>query len=237
MSHNRTLQIEALQSFKKPEPEFLKDKECLICLESMDLEMNQLVKLPCGCANSAYHIPCIVQLLQSGENKNFCPHCKTKYTILLEQRVTIQQVVPLGIVRQELNLDSRIKNDVQKLLFHLLINSIMNIINIYVSRDYDGYNKYIELQVLMLFYFLKVFCNFCSLGYSKNNIDKIEIILVVSYVYQTTIFVFLIYTLAIIKNDNLTSVLLANNFLLAFMDFTFRMFVEYRMNARVIADV
>jgi hypothetical protein len=113
----------------------------------------------------------------------------------------------------------------------------MNIINIYVSRDYDGYNKYIELQVLMLFYFLKVFCNFCSLGYSKNNIDKIEIILVVSYVYQTTIFVFLIYTLAIIKNDNLTSVLLANNFLLAFMDFTFRMFVEYRMNARVIADV
>jgi hypothetical protein len=203
----------------------------------MDLEMNQLVKLPCGCANSAYHIPCIVQLLQSGENKNFCPHCKTKYTILLEQRVTIQQVVPLQIIRQDLNLDSRIKNDVQKLLFHLLINSIMNIINIYVSRDYDGYNKYIELQVLMLFYFLKVFCNFCSLGYSKNNIDKIEIILVVSYVYQTTIFVFLIYTLAIIKNDNLTSVLLANNFLLAFMDFTFRMFVEYRMNARVIADV
>jgi hypothetical protein len=237
MSHNRTLQIEALRSFEPPSKDFLKDKECLICLETMDLEMNQLVKLPCGCANSAYHIPCIVQLLQSGENKNFCPHCKTKYTILLEQRVTIQQVVPLQIIRQDLNLDSRIKNDVQKLLFHLLINSIMNIINIYVSRDYDGYNKYIELQVLMLFYFLKVFCNFCSLGYSKNNIDKIEIILVVSYVYQTTIFVFLIYTLAIIKNDNLTSVLLANNFLLAFMDFTFRMFVEYRMNARVIADV
>jgi len=202
--------------------------------------MNQLVKLPCGCANSAYHIPCIIQLLESGENKNFCPHCKTKYTIRLEQRVTIQQVVPvdqLGIIRQELINDSRIKNNVQILLFHLLINSIMNIISIFVSRDYRGYNNYSELQVLMLFYFLKVFCNFCSLGYSKNNIEKKETILIFSYVYQITIFGLTIYTLAIIKNDNLTAVLLANNMLLVIIDVVFRVFVEYKMNNRVIQGV
>jgi len=202
--------------------------------------MNQLVKLPCGCANSAYHIPCIIQLLESGDNKNFCPHCKTKYTIRLEQRVTIQQVVPvdqLGIIRQELINDFRIKNNAQILLFHLLINSIMNIISIFVSRDYRGYNNYDELQVLMLFYFLKVFCNFCSLGYSKNNIEKKETILIFSYVYQITIFGLTIYTLAIIKNDNLTAVLLANNTLLVIIDVAFRVFVEYKMNNRVIQGV
>lgn len=235
MNNLRT--IEALRSFEKPVPDFVKDKECLICLESMDLEMNQLVKLPCGCANSAYHIPCIIQLLESGDNKNFCPHCKTKYTIRLEQRVTIQQVVPLQIIRQDLINDSRIKNNVQILLFHLLINSIMNIISIFVSRDYRGYNNYSELQVLMLFYFLKVFCNFCSLGYSKNNIEKKETILIFSYVYQITIFGLTIYTLAIIKNDNLTAVLLANNMLLVIIDVVFRVFVEYKMNNRVIQGV
>jgi Zn ribbon nucleic-acid-binding protein len=237
MSQNRTLQIEALQSFEKPDTYFLKDKECLICLETLDLEMNVLVKLPCGCANSAYHIPCIIQLLESGDNKNFCPHCKTKYTIRLEQRVTIQQVVPLGIAQQEINRDSRIKNNVQILIFHLLINSIMNIISIYVSRDYREYNKYEELHALLLFYFLKVFCNFFSLGYSKNNIDKIENILVVSYVYQTTVSGLLIYTLAIIKNSKLTTVLLTNNLILVIMDVAFRAFIECGMNNRVIADL
>jgi hypothetical protein len=75
------------------------------------------------------------------------------------------------------------------------------------------------------------------LGYSKNNIDKIETILVVSYVYQTTVFGLLIYTLAIIKNENLTTVLLANNMLLVIIDVAFRAFVEYKMNNRVIQDV
>jgi len=113
----------------------------------------------------------------------------------------------------------------------------MNIISIFVSRDYRRYNNYNELQVLMLFYFLKVFCNFCSLGYSKNNIEKKETILIFSYVYQITIFGLTIYTLAIIKNDNLTTVLLANNMLLVIIDVAFRVFVEYKMNNRVAQDV
>ena len=72
--------------------------------------------------------------------------------------------------------------------------------------------------------------------FEKHNIDKIEIILVVSYVYQTTIFVFLIYTLAIIKNSKLTTVLLTNNLILVIMDVAFRAFIECGMN-RVTQDV
>ena len=53
---------------KKPDKDFIQDKECLICLES--LEINKIVKLPCECSNSVYHISCIIKLLQSGVNKN-----------------------------------------------------------------------------------------------------------------------------------------------------------------------
>jgi hypothetical protein len=74
--------MDSLQIFEKPDPNFLKDKECLICLEPMmDLEMNLIVKLPCGCANSAYHMNCILQLLESGKNKNFCPCVPCNYIV------------------------------------------------------------------------------------------------------------------------------------------------------------
>ena len=53
--NNETI-ISSLHNFKKPNKNFLKDKECLICLESIDLELQELVKLPCECANSVYHI-------------------------------------------------------------------------------------------------------------------------------------------------------------------------------------
>jgi len=54
-------------------------KECLICLESIDIEEQKLIKLPCNCSNSVYHISCITLFLNSGNNKNFCPHCKNIY--------------------------------------------------------------------------------------------------------------------------------------------------------------
>ena len=31
---------------KCPDKEFIQDKECLICLESIDIETNKIVKLP-----------------------------------------------------------------------------------------------------------------------------------------------------------------------------------------------
>ena len=84
-----------LQKFEKPDTGFLKDKECLICLESLDdLESNKFVQLPCKCSNSVYHIDCIVKLINSGDNKNFCPHCKTKYEIPFKIKAARNQIVP-----------------------------------------------------------------------------------------------------------------------------------------------
>ena len=213
------MEEEALQRFIKPDKEFLKDKECLICLEPMDLEMNQIVKLPCGCANSAYHIPCIVKLLASGNNKNFCPHCKAEYIFL-------PQVVPLPVVPLT-----------HIMMVHLLSNTCMNIINIAVSRSCPKYNLHAEFQVLMLFYFLKLFLNFCMLAYAKTDIEKIETTLVYSYVYQTVLFGFLIYILAKIKNDSFLTALWVNNLLFGIIDFAFRIVLECKMRNRVLQSV
>ena len=216
------MEEEALQRFIKPDKEFLKDKECLICLEPMDIEMNQIVKLPCGCANSAYHILCIVKLLASGKNKNFCPHCKTEYNLLPKQH----DVVPVPVVPFPVVPLTHI------MMAHLLSNTLMNIINIAVSRSYPNYNKQPEFQVLILFYFLKLFLNFCMLVYAKNDI---ETALVYSYVYQTVLFGFLIYVLAKIKNDSFLAALLANNLLFGITDLAFRFVLEYKMRNRVVS--
>jgi hypothetical protein len=211
------MEEQALQRFIKPDKEFLKDKECLICLEPMDLEMNQIVKLPCGCANSAYHIPCIVKLLESGNNKNFCPHCKTEYIFL---PTLVVPVVPVPFLTHIM-------------LAHLLFNTLMNIINIAVSRSCPEYNRYAEFQVLMLFYFLKIFLNFCILVYVKTDIEKIQTVLVYSYVYQTVLFGFLIYILVKIKND--VTALWVNNLLFGITDLAFRFILEYKMRNRVVS--
>lgn len=208
------MEEEALQRFIKPDKEFLKDKECLICLEPMELETNQIVKLPCGCANSAYHIPCIVKLLASGKNKNFCPHCKAEYIFL-------PQVVPLPVVPLT-----------HIMMVHLLSNTLMNIINIAVSRSYPNYNVHEEFQVLMLFYFLKLFLNFWILVYAKPDIQTA---LVYSYVYQTVLFGFLIYILAKIKNDSFLTALWVNNLLFGMIDFAFRFVLECKMRNRVVS--
>ena len=234
---------DALQRFKKPEKEFLKEKECLICLEPMDIEMNriemnriemnqiemnriemnQIVMLPCGCANSAYHIPCILQLLASGENKNFCPHCKTEYNLFLKPVVVQPVIQPVNLSHQFTHI----------LLVHLISNTLMNIINICVSRSYPNYNREAEFQVLMLFYFLKLFINFSMLVYAKNDFERIETVLVYSYVYQTVLIGLLIYILAKIKNDSFMTALLVNNLLFGITDLAYRFVVEYKLRNRV----
>ena len=144
--------ISILQSFEKPEPEFIKEKECLICLEPFDLEANQHVMLPCKCANSVYHIGCILLLLNSGQNKNFCPHCKSNYEIPLQ----VQVIIPL--VQQPQIL--QVTNFTLILMIHILSNSIMNVINIVVSRYCVLPNINEAFQVLILFYFGKLFFNY-----------------------------------------------------------------------------
>lgn len=225
---------EALQKFEKPDTDFLKDKECLICLEPMDLEMNQIVMLPCKCANSAYHIPCITKLLQSGENKNFCPHCKGKYKIAFEQMVAMQNNHLIRIENANQIHELRISSFIKILLFHLVSNSTMNIIGISVSMSHPEYTKHIELHVLIFFYFLKLFFNYGMLIYSKNNIDKIETVLACSYVFQAVVFGFLLYSSIIMKQNYFSVILIVNNVLFGLVDLAFRYVVEYKMKNRVV---
>lgn len=237
-TQKETLYKRVLQSFEKPDNDFLNDKECLICLESMSLvSMDQIVKLPCGCANSAYHILCITQLLQSGENKNFCPHCKTKYALVLEPVFSGQQVVPHPNYQNNLLL--RIEQAIQAqqfahiMMIHLISNTTMNIINLCVIRGYPNYNTETLFPVLFMFYFLKIFLNFCIFLYSKNDIYKIEVGLVFSYSYQAIVFGWLAFAISKIKSKYFSTILLVNNLLLGLADFLFRLVVEYRMTNSV----
>lgn len=224
--------ISILQKFKKPDNNFLKDKECLICLESFDLESNKFVQLPCKCSNSTYHIDCIIKLINSGDNKNFCPHCKRIYEIPPIQ-ATGNQVVPYNVINIQLdNIPinyEQIKNFTRILVFHIISNSIMNVINIVTSRNFADNNNPEELQVLMLFYFLKLFFNYLMLMYSKSNIERIEDSLVCSYMFQTIFFGLLIYTLTKIKFDDNSLILLLNNVFFGFGDVTYRIILEYKM--------
>ena len=221
--------ITILQQFEKPNADFIKDKECLICLEPNDIEALKIVMLPCKCSNSVYHIDCIVKFLQSGQQKNFCPHCKGKYEIQLEEQ--IQHLIPVNTNPQNQEIIGGKFTHI--LVVHILSNSIMNVVNVVVARDCADYNNPEELQVLMLFYFLKLFFNYCIFMYSKNNIDRIEDCLVYSYVFQTVLFFFLIYTLTKIKNDDNSTVLILNNVLLSLIDVTFRIILEYKTQNRV----
>ncbi len=234
--------ISILQNFEKPDENFFKDKECLICLEVFDLESNKFVQLPCKCSNSAYHIDCILQLLHSGVNKNFCPHCKSIYEIPLQVQqipVTMHQILPYNnIINIQLGPDinyEQIRNFTHILVCHIISNSIMNIINIVVSRDWVEVSSLPELQALILFYFCKLFFNYCILMYSKNNINKIEDCLVYSYVFQTVLFCFFVYALTKIKNDDNSTILIVNNVLFSFGDLTFRVIIEYKIRNTVNA--
>ena len=233
--NNDEHKISILQQFEKPEHNFIKDKECLICLDPFDLEANQHVMLPCKCANSTYHIGCIVLLLNSGQNKNFCPHCKANYEIPLPE--PIHQLINLTQIQQRAHQlqNLQITNLTHILVAHIISNSIMNIINIVAARTAVETNTDEGLQVLILFYFCKIFFNYCILMYSRNNIDKIEDCLVYSYTYQMVIFGILIYSLTKIKNDGNFIILIANNVFLSFGDIIFRIIIEYRMTNTVVA--
>ncbi len=218
--NNETI-ISSLQNFKKPDKNFVKNKECLICLESIDLELQQLVKLPCECANSVYHIKCIIQLLNSGQNKNFCPHCKTNYNIQQQQQIAV------------VNNNERIKMFVTILYIHILSNSLMNIINISESRDYPQEDANIVSKILLILYFCKLLINACIIFALKGEEEKIESYLSLSYILQTSIFILFICLISSVKRDYNSIVLLINNIFFYFGDLGFRLAMEYRVLNRV----
>jgi hypothetical protein len=258
--------ISNLDNFTKPDKEFIQDKECLICLESIDIETNKIVKLPCQCKYSVYHIICIIKLLHSGQNKNFCPHCKTIYICPINPINPINLVLPSNQVHpfrgrnlEELDLPIHtnplhyyeymvINRDIQQIneiytsqlisfsqimLFHVVVNTLMNIINISVSSNHVEYYQNPTFQVLALFYFCKIVFNIFFVIYSKNNIDKIETCLIYSYTYQIVILGLLIYLLVKIKYNYNCTMLIINNILFSFIDLIFRLIVEYKLNNRI----
>ena len=160
--------ITILQNFQKPEASFLQDKECLICLETFDLELNKIVKLPCGCSNSVYHINCIIQFLKSGTSKNFCPHCKINYNILQP----VLEDPP--VLNNNNNNNNDIRMFVTILYIHILSNSIMNVINISESREYPQEDANIVSKLLLICYFCKLLVNICIVCKIRANIEKIE---------------------------------------------------------------
>ena len=88
-----------LEKFIVLDKTLIKDKECIICLESLSNDVESataiIIMLPCKCANSSYHIACIRQLLMSGQNKNFCPHCRTNYDVSEQQPILGQRQQPI----------------------------------------------------------------------------------------------------------------------------------------------
>jgi hypothetical protein len=130
-------------------------------------------------------------------------------------------------VEQQQNL--QVTNFTHILVAHILSNSIMNITNIVAARTAVETNREEILQVLIMFYFCKLFFNYCILMYSKSHIEKIEDCLVFSYFYQMVLFGLLIYSLTKMKNDINFIVLIVNNVLLGFGDLTFRIIIECKM--------
>ena len=129
--------ILSLKHFEKPDKDFVKDKDCLICLESVDTEsLHKIVKLPCNCNNSVYHIKCIIRFLQSGINKNFCPHCKKEYDINQHNDQPINQVLP-----NEENNEEALIREIKEELEYTPINYLL--LGVF-EDDYSISNYYIE---------------------------------------------------------------------------------------------
>jgi len=245
--------ITALEKFKKPDKDFIKDKECLICLELLEinLESNKIVKLPCECTSSVYHITCIIKLLESGENKNFCPHCKTKYELNNNnnqelnnnnnQELNNNNNQQLNNNNQQLNNNNRelnnnnngeLKYNTHILVFHILSNSIMNCVNISLCGYYKVTIIGEELNILVIFYFSKLFFNYCIFAHSDNSIESIKTKITSSYVYSIILFIFLIYIVTKINNSN-NIFIIFNNILFMLIDILFKIIIKYKIQNRV----
>lgn len=59
---------------------------CAICLDFLQNDKKQ-IQLPCHCSSSLYHHECIIHMINSGADKNFCPHCLTKYYYVVQNNI------------------------------------------------------------------------------------------------------------------------------------------------------
>ena len=204
-----------LQSFPKPERTSLANKESIICLESLDMELDKIVELPSKCSNAVYHMSCIGRHLESGENKNFCPHCRIVFPDTRAQEVA-QERIPL---------------DERKLTYifviHIFTNTLMNLISIGMLDDiYRDKIQDIVCKILIASFFSKVVFNaflLFSLKYYRENLNSH---ISASYSLQTIIFVLFICFLSSVRMNFRLGFLLANNLFFCIGDLFFRISIE-----------
>lgn len=216
--------ILCLRDFDKPDLEIIKDNECLICLESLNQENKEnkedkeIIKIPCGCANSTYHIECITKLILSGENKNFCPHCKTKYEILSkEMKIKKKQII-------EMYKDFENKSHLWVMLYHIIISSIIDITSGIILSDEK------KLEILSWVYFTKLIINFSIGLYSKYNPPQVYKLIRYSEYSQCILFIVLVYNYNKILKYNFVILIVANIFF-SFVDIILR---KLLMSNRII---
>jgi len=204
----------------------MRNQECIICLESMPTDVESqstIIVLPCKCANSAYHSACIILLLMSGENKNFCPHCKRKYSVLNN---TVN-------VNADANANAGANADAVRLrklsyvfLVHIFTNSIMNLVNISMLQDYNERDANILSKLLLIFYFCKLLLNCAFIFAMERNADKYEKQLSISYIIQSILFVLLVSLISTNKINFSATIILINNMVFSLSDLIFRIGVE-----------
>ena len=184
--------------------------DCLICLEPVDTEQGTTA-LPCKCSHSIYHTVCINTFVNSGPNKNFCPHCRTPYPLATELE---QQEPEHPREQQEPEHPREIRMRIYIYIVHILSNTLLNIINISLSGEHEDTLS----NVLLVFYFSKVVLNAFSVILAKTEIEKIETALFFSYAMQTIIFIMLVCLLATVRTDLYAIVTVVNNIIFGFTD-------------------
>jgi hypothetical protein len=207
--------ILCLRDFDKPDLEIIKDNECLICLESLNQESKEnqenkeIIKIPCGCANSTYHIECITKLILSGENKNFCPHCKTKYEILSkEMKIKKKQFIAMY-------KDFENKSHLWIMVYHIIMSSIIDITSGIVLLNEK------KLEILSWIYFTKLIINFSIGLYSKYNPPQVYKLIRYSEYFQCILFIVLVCNYDKILKYNFLILIVANIFF-SFVDIILR---------------
>ena len=231
--HKWTRNLEKFIVFDKT---LVKDKECIICLESLSNDVESatatIIMLPCKCANSTYHIACIIQLLMSGQNKNFCPHCRTNYDVREQQPILGQGQQPIlaheePILAQQ-DEEYRYRKYSYIFMVHIISNSIMNIINISMMGDYDKTDANIVSKLLVICYFFKLLINCVFIFTMKRDADRLEKQLTSSYLIQAILFVLLVSLLSTSKINFSAILLLANNITFSVSDSMMRICLECR---------
>jgi hypothetical protein len=86
--------------------------------------------------------------LLSGENKNFCPHCRQKYEVAL-----VGYPEPEEPEEQPQQEDMESRKLIYIYVVHILINSFMNVVNIGMSNDYENAETNIISKILLISYF------------------------------------------------------------------------------------